>query len=675
MNTYHFIGLGGIGMSALARVLIEKGEKVQGSDIRSSQLLSDLEKEGAHVQIGHSAESVIQDSTVIYSTDVKDDNVEIIRARELKLPMLHRSDLLDYVMKGKKPLLVTGTHGKTTTSGLLAKVLMEAGLNPSFVVGGILLGLQTNGHFGGGEYFVAEADESDGSFLKTASFGAIVTNLENDHLDYWKEPKNLNQGFAKFFSQVQKSEHLFWCADDARLSSLKPPGQSYGFSSEAQWRIEEFAQTGKGIVFNLVNGEMSYSKIEVSLFGRHNALNAAAVFALALSLGGDETLIRQGLGSFSGVMRRLEFKGEVQKVELFDDYGHHPTEIKATIGALRERVGERRLVVVFQPHRYTRVRDLFEEFFGCFDQADEVILTDIYSAGEAPIEGITSASLYTRMREKLGSKLHFLSRLNLEMGVSQMLMPHDVVLTIGAGDVTRTGETILRQLAQRAPKWRVGLVFNESSSKAARHFIEALDPSIYETQLFGVTDEGGWISGADCFEKIGHKVRLNSESLKISSQILQDLSSCQIIFPLLPKVQGLFEALKIPYAGASSSTEEACKSPCWIGYISDLTGIKRSHTGPIQFIVRGNEVLKVSSPDDLSSADLERGERAAKKIYQASLCLGAATIHLALDPEGHFRLERIETTLCSLAELKNLDAISNDLVISALHRQRWGNKC
>ncbi|MBS0625743.1 MAG: UDP-N-acetylmuramate--L-alanine ligase [Verrucomicrobia bacterium] len=624
---YHFIGLGGIGMSALARILLQKGDKVRGSDLRSSPLLDDLQNEGAEVQIGHSADAVSGETTIVYSTDVKGENVEFLRAQELNLPMMHRSDLLHLLMKGKKPLLITGTHGKTTTTGLLAKVLMEAGFDPSFVVGGILHGLKTNGKAGSGDYFVAEADESDGSFLKTPSYGAIVTNLEDEHLSYWKGAKELDQGFARFFAQVQKPEHLFWCADDERLASLSPPGFSYGFSKKADWRIERFQQGEKGVAFNLCNGTSTYPTIEVSLFGRHNALNAAAVFALALSLNADEASIRKGLKSFSGVARRLEFKGESHRVQLFDDYGHHPTEIAATISALRGRVGERRLIVVFQPHRYSRVRDLFEEFFTCFHDADEVVLTDIYSAGEAPIEGITTAGLYMRMREKLGAKLHYLSRLHLETGVAQMLRPHDVVLTIGAGDVTKTGEPILRHLAERSPKWRVGLIFNAASLNSAKSFSQSLDPSIYEAKLFGVTEEGNWICEPDAFDKIEQKIHL-SESPKISAAVLESLTLCEIVFPFFLGVQGLLEVMKIPYAGSTQASAEFCKNRLWLQSIASDCGLPFRESGNIvSFFVCG----------PLLSQDPH-----VRSLYRASGCRGLLRIELSTDSDGYFGLHSIE---------------------------------
>ncbi len=559
--TYHFIGLGGIGMSALARILLQRGYKVQGSDAKGSALLQELEQEGAKVQIGHAAEAVEPPLTIVYSSGIKEDNVEFVRAKEQKLPMLHRSDLLDELMKGKKNLLVTGTHGKTTTSALLTLVLIEAGLDPSFVVGGLILPFNTNGRAGSGEYFIAEADESDGSFLKTAAYAAIITNLNDDHLDYWGSSRMLDLAFQQFIGQTK---HLFWCCDDPRLVKCKPKGTSYGFSEEADMPISHFRQTKSGVIFNLG----PFADIELSLLGRHNALNAAAVFSLALSLNIPEETIRRAFKTFSGTARRLEWKGEKHKVAVYDDYGHHPNEIRATIKALRDSIRERRLVVVFQPHRYSRVRDLFEEFTNCFTDADEVIMTDIYSSGEAPITGITSAALYTRLREKLGGKVHYYPRTHLESGVATLLKPLDVVLTIGAGDITKAGEPILNLYAQRSPKLTVGVLFGGTSAEhpvslmSAKNIVAGLDTAVYDVKLFGVTKEGNWRAGFD--------VEALASGPKMSPEILQDLLRCDVCIPVFHGPQGedgmmaaLLDTLGIPYVGCDYRSGTLCMQKGW----------------------------------------------------------------------------------------------------------------
>lgn len=561
--TYHFIGLGGIGMSALARILLQRGHKVQGSDAKASLLLQELEQEGAKVQIGHNAEALASALKVIYSTDIKEDNVELAKAKEQNLPLLHRSDLLHELMQDKKTLLITGTHGKTTTTALLSAVLMEAGLDPSFVIGGLLRPLNTNGKAGSGEYFVAEADESDGSFLKTPAYAAIITNLDDDHLDYWGSSRMLDLAFQQFIAQTK---NLFWCCDDERLSRLNPKGTSYGFSENAQMQISHFRQMKQGILFNLG----PYTDIELSLLGRHNALNAAAVFALALSLHIPEEKIRSAFRRFSGTARRLEFKGEKHKVSVYDDYGHHPNEIRATLKALRDSIHERRLIAVFQPHRYTRVRDLFEEFTSCFADADEVIMTDIYTAGEAPITGITSAALYTRLREKLGAKVHYFPRTHLESGVAMSLKPLDVVLTIGAGDITKAGEPILNLYAERAPKLTIGLIAGGTSAEhpvslmSAKNIASGLDPATYETKIFEISKEGHWTS---------HGPRFTPE-------VLQDLLKCDVCIPVLHGPQGedgmiagFLETLGIPYVGCNYLSGPICMHKGWTKRIMMHEGV------------------------------------------------------------------------------------------------------
>lgn len=547
---YHFVGIGGIGMSALARVLMQQGHRVQGSDLKRSALLEQLMQEGATVQIGHSKEALVEPATVIYTTDIHGENPEIAYAIEKKMPLLHRSDLLHELMKKKIRCLVTGSHGKTTTSALLSWVLLEAGLDPSFVVGGLLQPLQTNGRAGKGDYFVAEADESDGSFLKTCADFAIITNLDNDHLDYWGSPRMLDLAFAQFIAQTK---NLIWCADDPRLASLHPKGSSYGFSEKADFRLFNFRQTARGCLFDL-NSSLN---IELKLLGRHNALNGAAVFALALSLNIPESAIRRAFATFGGTARRLQWKGEKHKVSLYDDYGHHPKEIAVTLQALRDHVRERRLVVVFQPHRYTRVRDLFDEFAGCFAQADVVFLTDIYSAGEEPIEGLSSAGLYTRLREKLGSKLHFLPRLHLESGVAAMLQPLDVVLTIGAGDVTHAGPLILDQFAARAPKLNIAVLFGGASaehpvsSMSAQNILSALNSEVYNTTTFFVTKEDQW------------------------ERPFSELASYDICIPVFHgpggedgRMAALLETLSIPYVGCNYRSGAICMQKAWTKYVA-----------------------------------------------------------------------------------------------------------
>jgi UDP-N-acetylmuramate--alanine ligase len=571
-QTHHFIGLGGIGMSALARILLQKGTPVQGSDIKQSSLLEELGKEGVQVHIGHRKETIDTAEVVVYSTDIKSGNVELETAKARGIPLLHRSDLLSLLMREKKPLLVTGTHGKTTTTALLASVLEEAKMEPSFVIGGIHQTWKTNGRFGNGAYFVAEADESDGSFLKTAPFGAIVTNLENDHLDYWKTEEHLDAAFGQFFAASAHPEHLFWCGDDSRLQALQPKGVSYGFQEGNALRIDRFSAQGSTIFFSIEWAGKRYEKIELNLCGAHNALNGAAVFGLCLSLNIAEPLIRRAFRSFAGTQRRLEKKGSAHAVELYDDYGHHPTEIRVTLRGLRAKIREKRLVVVFQPHRFTRARDLFDEFARSFEEADLVWITDIFSAGEAPIAGIDALALYAKMKELYGDKVQYAPRSSIEASVAEQLCPHDVVLTLGAGDVTKAGDPILERYRQRAPRFVVGVLFGGTSVEhpvslmSARNILSQLDSSLYEVKRFGVTKQGHWVHGPDALAQVEQK----QEAPLFSGEILEALLSCDVLIPVFHGVQGedgmmqgLFDTLQIPYAGCEYRSAALCMHKGW----------------------------------------------------------------------------------------------------------------
>lgn len=556
--TYHFIGIGGIGMSALARILLKKGCIVTGSDSKQSAMTDALEKEGAEVFIGHKEDNVNQ-GTIVYSSAIGEKNSEFVKAKKLGLPILHRSDLLDCLCAEKLPLFVTGTHGKTTTTALLATVLIESDCDPSFVVGGTVQALQTNGRKGEGTYFVAEADESDGSFLKTAPFGAIVTNCENDHLDYWGSADRLDQGFIDFFASVKSKKHLFWCKDDARLCSFTPPGFSYGFSKNADLQILQWKQEQNGVVFDLVFQGKKYEGIFLSLFGQHNVLNGAAVFGLSLSLGIPEEKIKNAFAHFGGVKRRLEKRHEAHGVICYDDYGHHPTEIQVTLKAIKARSLDRRLVVLFQPHRFTRTKDLWNDFIHSFGSADLVIVTDVYGSGENPIDGITGENLASQM------KAVYVPHQELEEKVSLLLRPFDVFITLGAGDVTNMGIPILDRFAAKAPKYTVGVISGGVSPEhpvslmSARNVIKNLDPVFYNVIEFFVSKEGFWNEGKE----------------KVTPVVLKDLYACDVVIPVMhgPKgedgmVQGFLDTLGIPYVGCDYFGSALCMNKAWTKQIA-----------------------------------------------------------------------------------------------------------
>lgn len=445
-DRYHLIGIGGAGMSGLARILLQKGCKVSGSDLVKSSVTQDLEKEGATIYIGHRAEQVPQGAFVVYSSAAAKGNVEYDEAFASSKSLLHRSELLQKLMAESKALLVAGTHGKTTTSSFLAHVLVFAGLDPSYSIGGFVRNLGFYAGHGKGQWFVAEADESDGSFLNYTPEGAIITNVDLDHLDYWATEEKLKQGFREFEGKIRNKELLFWCADDVRLSSLGFPGTSYGFSDQADLQIQDVRYFEWNSYFSVFWKGRLYQEVEIPLVGRHNVLNGAAVFGMALNLGVAENTLRLAMRGFLGAKRRLEKKGEEAGILVYDDYGHHPTEVRATLAAVKVAVSPRRLVVLFQPHRYTRTRDCFIEFGPALSIADLIVLTDVYAAQEEPIEGISGLSLFDQIVSQGFSHVRYIPREELVLGACSLLQEGDVVVSMGAGDITVIGPELLKRL-------------------------------------------------------------------------------------------------------------------------------------------------------------------------------------------------------------------------------------
>ncbi len=445
---YYFIGIGGIGMSALAKILLERGCQVFGSDIHENKSVKDLRALGAVIYLFHDALHIQSGMQVVYSSAIKQDNPEWIQAKRLALPLLHRSDLLDQLMQGQKSILITGAHGKTSTTGMVATLLKSAGLQPSFVVGGYLKQLGTNALQGSGDYFIAEADESDGSFLRTPAFGAIITNTDEDHLDYWKTQAKLQEGYLTFIKNVRHFDLLFLCEEDPFLASLQVKAQYYGFSDKAALRVINIRKQGLKTRFDLEFEGDYLCDFEMLIQGRHQVLNVTAAIGMAIKLGASIEAIKKGLSSYMGVKRRLEFLGEEKEVQVFDDYAHHPAEVMATLTTLKQSIGHRRLVVVFQPHRYTRLAHHMQDFAKSLNLADVCIITEVYSAGEKPLEHVSSAHLLALMRHVNAFKTSTESLIELLMTVARS---GDVVITLGAGDITQYGPLLLDVLKSEKP--------------------------------------------------------------------------------------------------------------------------------------------------------------------------------------------------------------------------------
>lgn len=435
-------------MSSLARILLERGAEVSGSDIVASPITESLESMGAKISIGQKAENISPSQIVVFSTDIKSTNPEYQAAVTLKCNMEHRSECLHRLTKGLKVLAVGGTHGKTTTSSLLAWVMEVCKLSPTFAIGGVVKNFLTNGKAGNGPYFVAEADESDGTLAGYHPYGAIVTNIGLDHMNHYLIEENLLDCFRKFFSHVKKKELCFWCGDDERLAAIKPEGISYGFNDKCRLRASNFRQTGWKSFVDLVFEGKTYADVEVSLAGKHNVLNAIAVFGLLIKLGAREPDIREGLKSFQGVGRRCEVKGERNGILFLDDYAHHPTEIQATLCAIRNANPNRRIVAVFQPHRYTRTRDCMGTYGAIFNSVDQVILTDIHAAGEAPIPGVAVDNILNEINQSSAARCHYLPREGLSCKLPEFLQKGDVVVTLGAGNITKVGGETLETFVE-----------------------------------------------------------------------------------------------------------------------------------------------------------------------------------------------------------------------------------
>ncbi len=449
IKNIHFVGIGGSGMSGIAEVLLTLGYAVTGSDAKASDTTRRLTDMGARVFIGHRAEQVSGAHVVVTSTAVRPDNPEVVEAHAQKIPVIPRIEMLAELARLKYTIAVGGTHGKTTTTSLISLVLNAGGLDPTVVVGGRMHNLGTGARVGRGEYLVAEADESDGSFLKLAPTLAVVTNIDDDHLDYWGTLSNLVAGFEQFANKVPFYGRVILGVDDVGshkiLERIRRPLLTYGLAPDADIQARDVCPSPDATSFSVYRQDKKLGDIRWSASGRHNVINSLAAVAVGLELDIPFAKIAEALASFQGVGRRLELKGEQDGVVVMDDYGHHPTEIKATLQALKEKFPDRRAIVVFQPHRYSRTKILAEEFAVCFARADVLGLLDIYAASEAPVPGVTSDWLAERIRAQ-GTAVTRLPAAEGPGRLRALVKKGDVVLTLGAGDVWKWGENLLAAL-------------------------------------------------------------------------------------------------------------------------------------------------------------------------------------------------------------------------------------
>ena len=447
----HFVGIGGIGMSGIAEVLLNLGYQVTGSDLKESEMTRRLESLGAHVGYGHRAENLVEADVVVISSAVKRDNPEVVAARSRKIPVIPRAEMLAELMRLKYAVAVAGSHGKTTTTSMVATVMSAAGLDPTAVVGGKVNVLDSNAKLGKSELMVVEADESDGSFLKLHPSLAVVTNVDPEHMDFYGTLDALKSAFVEFCNRVPFYGLNVLCLDhpnvQALLHQLEKRFVTYGSAHTADYRLEGVKLNGFSTTFRAFRREEDLGEFSVRMVGAHNALNALAVIAVAEEMDIPLATVRESLASFEGVQRRFTVKGETEGITVVDDYGHHPVEVRATLAGARKAFG-RRLVVAFQPHRYTRTKDLLKDFVSAFNDADVLFLNGIYAAGEEPIPGVTGQGLADAVVAHGHRDVTFIEkRVDLAAAMLPRLREGDLVLTLGAGDITQVGPDLLALLA------------------------------------------------------------------------------------------------------------------------------------------------------------------------------------------------------------------------------------
>lgn len=448
----HFVGIGGIGMSGIAELLINLGYDVSGSDLSDSATTRNLQSLGGVVHRGHDGRWVEGADVVVTSSAIHDDNPEVVTALEAGIPVIQRAEMLAELMRLKKyGIAIAGSHGKTSTTSMVSWMMAEAGLDPTIVVGGKVDSLGGNAKLGEGEFLVAEADESDGSFLKLSPVLEVVTNIDLEHMDHYSDINHIKRTFLEFIDRIPFYGAVILCLDDSNVADILPRIKkrkiTYGFSAQADFSAEQIEPGNGRVSFVVRHGADVLGEIDLALAGRHNVLNALATVCVGLELAIPFPIISSALSSFQGVQRRMQFKGEGNGIIVLDDYGHHPTEIRATLSAIKESWPEKRLVVLFQPHRYSRTLALLSEFRTCFHQADFLVMTEIYAASET-VDGTISGEILLDEVCKHGQRqTRFVSKVE---DLAEALLPElkegDLVLTLGAGNILLAGEKLVELL-------------------------------------------------------------------------------------------------------------------------------------------------------------------------------------------------------------------------------------
>lgn len=448
----HFVGIGGIGMSGIAEVLLNLGFTVRGSDLKPSETTTRLESLGARIAIGHHGGNVEGADVVVFSSAVEETNPELTTAASLDIPAIPRAEMLAELMRLKFAVTVAGSHGKTSTTSLVSSVLAHGGLDPTVIVGGKLKSFSSNARLGSGRYLVAEADESDGTFVRLPSSIAVITNIDREHLDFFPDLDAIKAGFVQYASRVPFYGSVILCADDENVRSVMPDIKrrkiTYSLGGEADLKGEIVSREGQRTRFSVEYRDEPFGDVFIDIPGEHYVRNALAACAVGIEMEIPFYAIKRGLEEFEGVGRRFEVKGTAEGVTVVDDYGHHPTEIAATVNAALDNYN-RRLFVLFQPHRYTRTRFLADAFAGCFDGVDMVFVTDIYPAGEKPIPGITAHTIIEKIKARGRVETRYAPDFDkMTDELKKMLQPGDMVITMGAGDIYRAGELLLDKLSR-----------------------------------------------------------------------------------------------------------------------------------------------------------------------------------------------------------------------------------
>lgn len=444
----HFVGIGGIGMSGIAEVLVNLGYQVSGSDLREGPVTQRLASLGVQVTVGHDAACIQGAQVVVISSAVKGDNPEVVAARAAKIPVIPRGEMLAELMRMKYGIAIAGSHGKTTTTSMVAQVLSQGGIDPTIVIGGKLGAIGSNAKLGKGPFLVAEADESDGSFLLLSPTIGVITNVDREHLDHYKDLSEILDAFATFGNKVPFYGAVFVCMDDPNVATLRPrlkrQVRTYGTNPQVDIRALDIRMEGWRSHFRVKAFGDDCGEFSIGVPGHHMVLNALATIGVALELGVELDVIRASLASFTGADRRFQKRGEKSGILVIDDYGHHPTEIAATLAAARKSFPDRRIIVAFQPHRYSRTQALLDEFGRAFFDADAVLVTDIYAASEPPIPGLSGRSIVEAILAHGQREARYVPKVDdIPAALAEVARPGDLVVTMGAGTITHAGPAFL----------------------------------------------------------------------------------------------------------------------------------------------------------------------------------------------------------------------------------------